>query len=55
MNSMEFISKIEKNGVKASDYGPTTARMVTHRGIERDDVEYSLGVMSEIVERIRKK
>jgi len=55
MNSMEFISKIEKKGVKVSDYGPTTARMVTHSGIERDDVEYSLGVVSEIVEHIRKK
>jgi hypothetical protein len=52
---MEFISKIEKKGVKVSDYGPTTVRMVTHRGIERDDVEYSLGVVSELVEHIRKK
>jgi threonine aldolase len=41
-NSTEFVSQIAKDGVKASNFGPTIVRMVTHRGIEREDIEYAL-------------
>jgi threonine aldolase len=53
--SVEFISHLEKDGVKASNYGPTTVRMVTHRGIERDDIEYALGAIRRTAEHMRKE
>ncbi len=53
-NSDEFISQIEKDGVKASNYGPTTVRMVTHRGIEREDIEYALDVLDRTLQRFKK-
>jgi threonine aldolase len=54
-SSAEFIAEMEKNGVKTSNYGPTTVRMVTHNGIEREDIDYALNVANEVAERIRKK
>lgn len=54
-SSADFISQIGANGVKASNYGRTTVRMVTHRGIEKEDVEYALDVVQRVVERTRKK
>jgi threonine aldolase len=53
-NSIEFISQIEKEGIKASNYGPTTVRMVTHRGIEKDDIQYALNVVHRTIEQIGK-
>ncbi len=55
ISSAEFISQIGANGVKASNYGPTTVRMVTHRGIEKEDVAYALDVAQRVVEHIRKR
>jgi len=54
-SSAEFIAEMEKNGVKASNYGPTTVRMVTHNGIEKEDIGYALNVVNEVTEHIRKK
>jgi len=54
-SSAEFIAEMEKNGVKTSNYGPTTVRIVTHNGIEREDIDYALNVANEVAERIRKK
>jgi len=44
-----FIPRLEKLGVKASNYGGAKVRMVTHRGIEREDVEYAISAMEEAV------
>jgi threonine aldolase len=54
-SSVELLSQIENEGIKASNYGPTTVRMVTHRGIERDDIEYALDATKRVLDRIRKK
>jgi threonine aldolase len=51
----EFVSQIEKEGIKASNFGRTTARMVTHRGIEKEDIEYALDAVSRALLCIRKK
>jgi threonine aldolase len=44
----EFVSKLREYGVKALDRGGTQVRMVTHRGIEREDVQYALEAVEKI-------
>ena len=51
MDSATFISRLEEYGVKSSSYGPTIVRMVTHRGIEEEDVEYALEAISHVVKK----
>jgi len=50
LDSSRFISELNGRGVKASNYGRTLVRMVTHRGVEREDAEYALRAVEEIVE-----
>lgn len=50
LDASQFISKLRERGVKSSDFGGTLVRMVTHRGIEREDIECTLKAVEEIVE-----
>jgi len=48
-----FIASLAERGVKASQFGRTLVRMVTHRGIEREDIEYAISVVEEVVSKLR--
>jgi threonine aldolase len=49
MNTKQLISKLEERGVKAISFGEKLMRMVTHWGIEREDVEYALSVVEKVL------
>ena len=46
-SSEEFISMLKTQGVLALTRGKTKVRMVTHRGIEREHIEKTLGIVEE--------
>jgi threonine aldolase len=48
MRAPEFIDECGKRGLKI-DGGEHRIRMVTHFGIESEDVQYALKVVSEVV------
>jgi len=47
-NSEKFISKINNHGIKASNFGKGKVRMVTHYGIEKEDIKYVLDTLETI-------
>ncbi|MEM2964342.1 MAG: GntG family PLP-dependent aldolase, partial [Candidatus Bathyarchaeia archaeon] len=49
MTSEQFTSKLTELKVKASIYGKTTVRMVTHRGIDASHIKYVIEAVSNIV------
>jgi len=50
MTGSQFVAQLERKGVKALDHGGALVRMVTHRGIEREDVRRALEAVKQIVE-----
>lgn len=44
----QFINTLNSRGIKANPFGATKVRMVTHYGISRDDVAYTLSVLGEL-------
>ena len=44
-----LLSQTEKKGLQFLPVGPRTFRMVTHHGIERDDIDTTLEIMREIL------
>jgi len=50
-----WVSKLRASGVKANAVDAGRVRMVTHRGIEKDDVEYALSVAQKVADDIRKE
>ncbi|WP_027365759.1 low-specificity L-threonine aldolase [Desulfotruncus alcoholivorax] len=48
MTSDEFVSVLEERGVLAITFGPTLVRLVTHRDVSREDVEYAIEVINNI-------
>ena len=50
-----WIAKLNESGVKAGALEGSRVRMVTHRGIERDDIEYALEVMKKTAEETRRR
>jgi threonine aldolase len=48
-----WVSKMSEYGVKFGAVDAKRVRMVTHRGIEREDVEYTLGAAAKAVDQIR--
>jgi len=50
MTGTQFTDQLERHGVKALDYGGHLVRMVTHRGIEREDVSRALEAVKQIAE-----
>jgi len=54
VTSVEFVQKLGEHCVKSLPRKETTIRMVTHRGIEREDIEYTIESIDKIVNSIRK-
>ena len=49
----EWVSKLNEFGVKAGGLEGSRVRMVTHRGIEEDDIEYALGVAKKAAAEVK--
>ncbi|MDU4960634.1 MAG: low-specificity L-threonine aldolase [Sporomusaceae bacterium] len=45
----QLLADLAANGVKAVRFGPTRARMVTHYGISREDIDYVAAVAARLV------
>lgn len=45
-----FLNELKSRGVKAGMSGSTNIRMVTHYGVCRDDIEYVVNVLSEVLQ-----
>lgn len=56
VTSAEFVQKLGEHGVKSKSVPmkETSIRMVTHRGIEREDIEYTIESIDKVVNSIRK-
>jgi len=50
-----WIAKLSKSGVKAGALENTRVRMVTHRGIDREDIVYALDVAEKAAAEMRRK
>jgi threonine aldolase len=50
--SYDFISKLKKHGVLALPRDKNTVRLVTHRGIERDDILETVNAIDEVVKHL---
>ena len=48
VSSDEFVSLLEERGVLASTFGPTLVRLVTHRDVSREDIEYAIDIINNI-------
>ena len=55
IDAKEWVSKLGVSGVKAGTVDAGRVRMVTHRGIEKDDIEYTLSVAQKVSGDIRKR
>jgi len=53
VGAREWVGKMSKFGVKASAQEGGRVRMVTHRGIEKDDIAYALNVAEKVAKEIR--
>lgn len=49
IDSLDVLKRLADAGVKGSNYWGGNIRMVTHYGIERDDIEYALGVIRGVL------
>jgi threonine aldolase len=50
----EWVAKMSEFGVKAGAQEAGRVRMVTHRGIEKEDIEYTLSTAENVAKRIKK-
>lgn len=50
-----FVSKLRERGVLALNLGKTRIRMVTHRGIEREDVEMAIAAIESVAKEIESR
>jgi threonine aldolase len=50
-----FMKKLKEHGVLAGSISKTRIRMVTHRGIEKEDVEKALAATEETIKELRTK
>ena len=48
-----FVDKLRERGVLALKVGKTRVRMVTHRGIEKEDIEKALNIIEDVAKEIR--
>lgn len=52
LSSRDFLMKLRERGVKVGVIGPREIRMVTHYGITREDILYTVDVVKEVMEGI---
>jgi len=50
-----WVAKLGESGVKAGALEGSRVRMVTHRGINKEDIEYTLGVAEKTAAQLRKR
>ncbi|MDH5438527.1 MAG: low-specificity L-threonine aldolase [Candidatus Bathyarchaeota archaeon] len=55
VTSAEFVQRLGEHGVKSLPRNEKTIRMVTHRGIEREDIEYAIGSIDKVVNLIQRR
>ena len=55
IDARDWISRLGLLGVKAGAVDAGRVRMVTHRGVEKDDIEYTLSAAQKVSEDIRKE
>jgi len=55
VTSAEFVQKLDEHGVKSLHINEASIRMVTHRGIEKEDIEYTIESIDKVVNSIRKR
>ena len=55
VTSEEWVAKLKQSGVKAGAQEEGRVRMVTHRGIEREDIEYALKAAEKTAGEVKKK
>ena len=55
VTAKKWIAKISEHGVKAGAQEGGRVRMATHRGIEKDDIEYTLNVAEKVAKKIREE
>jgi len=55
VTASEWTAKMRDLGVKAGAQEAGRVRMVTHRGIEKEDIEYALEVAEKVARQIREK
>ena len=48
-----WVSKMSEYGIKTGAVDANRVRMVTHRGIEKDDIESTVGVAEKIIDQLR--
>jgi threonine aldolase len=53
ITSSEWTTRMLDFGVKAGAQETGRVRMVTHRGIEKEDIEYTLEVVEKVARQIR--
>lgn len=51
----EWVAKLKEFGIKAGAVEGTRVRMVTHRGIEKDDIDFTLSTAQEVAGQIRRE
>lgn len=54
VTSAEFVQRLSEHGVKSLTMNETSIRMVTHRGVEREDIEYTIDSIEKVINSIRK-
>jgi threonine aldolase len=50
--SDQFVSKLRENGVLALPRDKKSLRMVTHRGIKKEDIDKTLNIIESIVKEL---
>ncbi|MGA3406443.1 MAG: GntG family PLP-dependent aldolase [Candidatus Bathyarchaeia archaeon] len=55
VTAREWVARLKDSGVKALAREDNKVVMVTHRGIERDDIEYTLSMAEKVAKEVSKK
>lgn len=50
VSAASIVQKLSENGIKANQFSEETVRMVTHFGITRKDIDYTIDVMARIMQ-----
>ena len=48
-----FVEKLRVHGVLVNSMSKTRVRFVTHRGIEKEDIEKTLQIIEEVIREIK--
>jgi threonine aldolase len=53
VDSNQFVSALNGKGIKTKTRGRTAVRILTHRGVEEEDVRYALNVIGDVAKELR--